>query len=241
MQPLNKVQIDVTISHLPYITCSATTAREFYQEHTTVQRSSHARTVYIQLKDIPVSGASVSTAHMCMHTHQSPEHALCLCTRAVTMQRVHLTYLVRMQKQFHFHPELCTVVCQMVLWFRGRRESLQTQAHTTRSCMRMMKPIAITSKSVRKCYWKIYQWFEHITKPVKNWDSILGGGSDLKLTYTLKMFTRQAAIKTHALNEPLYNGITSECKALWGEPGEAPSFAILAYTAQAFLFVSCGV
>lgn len=27
-----------------------------------------------------------------------------------------------------------------------------------------------------------------MTKPVKNWDSILGGGSDLKLTYTLKMF-----------------------------------------------------
>ena len=34
---------------------------------------------------------------------------------------------------------------------------------------------------------------------------------------------------------------TSECKALCGEPEEAPSFAILAYTAQAFLFVICGV
>ena len=62
-----------------------------------------------------------------------------------------------------------------------------------------------------------------------------------------KMTSRQRCIPLQVLAtycEPAFrlpkNAVTqtdstSECKALWGESEEAPSFAILAYTAQAFL------
>ena len=85
-----------------------------------------------------------------------------------------------------------------------------------------------------------------------NFYSLQRAAIRLNMTYnvTYNMTSRQCHIPSQVLAtycEPAFRlpkntvtqkDSTSECKALWGEPEEAQSLTILAYTAQAFLFVS---